>query len=63
MNILHVDSSILGQYSVSRVLSSDIVARQLALHPGTKVVYRDLATDAALSWTHRAIIGLSVRMI
>jgi len=48
MKLLHIDSSILGQYSVSRTLSAEIVARQLALHPGTEVIYRDLASDTAL---------------
>ncbi|HWK46185.1 MAG TPA: NAD(P)H-dependent oxidoreductase [Stellaceae bacterium] len=57
MTILHIDSSILGQYSVSRALSSEIVARQLVLNPGAKIVYRDLETDAALhlSGAHMAV--------
>jgi FMN-dependent NADH-azoreductase len=57
MTILHIDSSILGTYSVSRALSSEIVARQRALNPGAIVVYRDLATDAALhlSGAHLAV--------
>ena len=37
MMILHVDSSILGAYSVSRSPSAAIVARQQALHPSSKV--------------------------
>jgi FMN-dependent NADH-azoreductase len=48
MQLLHIDSSVLGANSASRALSADIVARQLALHPDTRVVHRDLATDAAL---------------
>lgn len=48
MTLLHLDSSILGQYSVSRILSSEIVAQQLALHPGVEVVYRDLSADPVL---------------
>jgi FMN-dependent NADH-azoreductase len=48
MTILHIDSSILGGYSVSRSLSAEIVARQQALHPGSRVIYRDLVVDAAL---------------
>jgi FMN-dependent NADH-azoreductase len=43
--ILHIDSSILDGYSVSRVLSADIVARLQALHPNTKVIYHDLASN------------------
>lgn len=48
MTILHIDSSILGGYSVSRSLSAAIVARQQELHPDAEVVYRDLVVDAAL---------------
>jgi FMN-dependent NADH-azoreductase len=57
MTILHIDSSILGPNSVSRALTSEIVARQLALNPGAKVIYRDLETDAALhlSGAHLAV--------
>jgi FMN-dependent NADH-azoreductase len=43
MKLLHVDSSILGQGSVSRILSAEIAATQKALHPGLEVSYRDLA--------------------
>jgi FMN-dependent NADH-azoreductase len=53
MTILHIDSSILGGYSVSRALSAEIVARQQALHPGAKVIYRDLVADAALHLSDR----------
>jgi FMN-dependent NADH-azoreductase len=45
MKLLHVDSSILGQGSVSRTLSAEIVAAQRASHSGIEVTYRDLATD------------------
>ena len=48
MKLLHIDSSVLGAGSASRELSADIVARQVKLHPGLEVIYRDLATDAAL---------------
>ena len=43
MTILHVDSSILGEQSVSRILSRSIVDRLRAADPGQQVVYRDLA--------------------
>lgn len=43
MKLLHVDSSILGQSSVSRILSAEIAATQKALHPGVEASYRDLA--------------------
>jgi len=48
MQLLHIDSSVLGTNSASRALSAEIVAKQIALHPGLNVVRRDLATDAAL---------------
>jgi FMN-dependent NADH-azoreductase len=48
MQLLHIDSSVLGPNSASRALSAEIVARQVALHPEMTVVYRDLAADAAL---------------
>jgi FMN-dependent NADH-azoreductase len=48
MKLLHIDSSVLGAGSASRALTADLVARQVKLHPGLEVLYRDLATDAAL---------------
>lgn len=43
MNILHIDSSVLGDHSVSRQLSAAIVARLQAAASNTSVQYRDLA--------------------
>ena len=43
MNLLHIDSSILGPNSVSRTLSAQIVAKLTAALPGMAVVHRDLA--------------------
>ena len=56
MQLLHIDSSVLGPNSASRALSAEIVARQTALRPGMNVVRRDLAADAAfhLSSAHLA---------
>lgn len=56
MKLLHIDSSILGPHSASRILSAQIVARQKALHPRLEVVYRDLAADGSvhLSGAHVA---------
>ena len=56
MKLLHIDSSILGAGSVSRTLSSAIVAAQVAQHPGLEVSYRDLAAQpvAHLSGAHLA---------
>lgn len=45
MTLLHVDSSILGPYSVSRQLSADIVAKLRQTKPGIEVRYRDLAAN------------------
>lgn len=45
MKLLHIDSSILGAYSVSRQLTKDTVAQWVATHPGTAVDYLDLAVD------------------
>lgn len=56
--ILHIDSSILGGYSVSRALSAGIVDKLLTLHPGARVIRRDLVVDAALhlSDAHLAVL-------
>ncbi len=43
MNLLHLDSSILGPNSVSRTLSADVVARLKAATPDLVETYRDLA--------------------
>jgi len=43
MTLLHIDSSILGENSVSRILSASIVEQEKKLHPGITVTYRDLA--------------------
>ena len=43
MILLHIDSSILGEYSISRQISAAIVARLGAANPSAKVIYRDLA--------------------
>jgi FMN-dependent NADH-azoreductase len=56
MKLLHIDSSILGAGSVSRTLSSAIVAAQQAQRPGLEVSYRDLAAQPVghLSGAHLA---------
>ncbi len=45
MKLLHIDSSILGEHSVSRQLTKDTVAQWVSNHPGTTVEYLDLAVD------------------
>jgi len=43
MKILHIDSSILGDQSISRKLSGAVVRQLLKIEPGSAVTYRDLA--------------------
>jgi FMN-dependent NADH-azoreductase len=45
MNLLHVDSSILGPASISRGLSATIVEAWKRKNPSSKIVYRDLVAD------------------
>lgn len=45
MKLLHVDSSVTGDQSVSRELTGAIVARWQARVPGLEVIRRDLAHD------------------
>jgi len=43
MNVLHLDSSLTGENSVSRLISREIVATWIAADPAVQVTYRDLA--------------------
>jgi FMN-dependent NADH-azoreductase len=45
MRLLHIDSSILGQGSVSRILSAEMVAALKAGRPDVEVTYRDLSAQ------------------
>jgi FMN-dependent NADH-azoreductase len=45
MKLLHLDSSILGENSVSRQLSAAAVARLRSADPSLDVTYRDLAAE------------------
>ncbi|MET0363276.1 MAG: NAD(P)H-dependent oxidoreductase [Sphingobium sp.] len=45
MKILHIDSSITGEHSVSRQLTASIVARLTAAEQAATVIRRDLAAD------------------
>ncbi|TAM94977.1 MAG: FMN-dependent NADH-azoreductase [Rhodanobacteraceae bacterium] len=51
MKLLHIDSSVLGDNSASRRLTSAIVARLRAEHPGVEVTRRDLATQTLPHFT------------
>jgi FMN-dependent NADH-azoreductase len=56
MKLLHLDSSILGEGSVSRILSRELVAAEQRLHPGLEIITRDLASEPLqhLSGAHLA---------
>ncbi|RYF74128.1 MAG: hypothetical protein EOO22_07640 [Comamonadaceae bacterium] len=43
--LLHIDSSVLGANSVSRLLTAEVVAEWRQRHPDTQVEYLDLAVD------------------
>ena len=45
MKLLHIDSSILGDNSVYRQLSREVVKAWQAAEPGVEVTYRDLANE------------------
>ncbi|WP_122466022.1 FMN-dependent NADH-azoreductase [Brevundimonas lutea] len=45
MKLLHLDSAITGEGSVSRKMTADIVARLRGLSPSLEVTYHDLASD------------------
>lgn len=55
MNILHIDSSITGEASVSRQISRTIVERLAAATPGAAVTYRDLAASPFDHFTLEAL--------
>jgi FMN-dependent NADH-azoreductase len=44
-HLLHIDSSVQGDRSISRALTARAAVRWHAAHPGSSVTYRDLATD------------------
>ena len=51
MKLLHIDSSALGGYSVSRQLTADIVAELKRSAPDANVHYHDLAAQPLPHWT------------
>ena len=51
MKILHIDSSVTGEKSVSRQLTRETIAKLRALHPKAEVVYRDLVDDQLRHYT------------
>lgn len=57
MQILHLDSSILGDASTSRLLSAAIVEELLQQHPDAQVVRRDLVADPVAHLTGAIAAG------
>lgn len=55
MKLLHIDSSVLGAYSVSRLLSAEVVAEWRTANSQTTVEYLDLAVDTPNHFTADAI--------
>ncbi len=60
MTILHIDSSINGENSVSRTVSESIVEQLKSAQWGEEVVYRDLASDPLSHLTLDAFADTSV---
>lgn len=59
MKLLHIDSSILGDNSVSRQISRNLVEQWLSSHPGTDVDYLNLALSSP---NHLAAESLGFRL-
>lgn len=60
MTTLHIDSSINGENSASRVISARIIEQLRALNWGEKLVYRDLAAEPLAHLTLDAFADTSV---
>ncbi|WP_460735403.1 FMN-dependent NADH-azoreductase [Lysobacter tyrosinilyticus] len=48
MKLLHIDSSILGEHSVSRQLTAKLIDAARASHDDAEIVYRDLAEQPVI---------------
>jgi len=57
MNLLHVDSSILGDASASRLLSAQIVERLRRERPSAEVTYLDLSANPLPHYSMSSITG------
>jgi len=57
MNVLHIDSGILGEHSVSRRLTAAIVAQVKADRPDAKVTYHDLVSEPVAHLTGAQIMA------
>ncbi len=60
MNILHIDSSISGENSVSRTISKSVVDQLKAALPGAEVIRRDLIAEPLPHLTFDAFADTSV---
>ncbi|MFD1612094.1 FMN-dependent NADH-azoreductase [Sphingomonas tabacisoli] len=60
MTILHIDSSVMGENSVTRIISQSAVDQLKATRPGGTVVRRDLATDPIPHFTPEAFADSTV---
>jgi FMN-dependent NADH-azoreductase len=60
MKLLHLDSSILGENSVSRAVSAAVVAQLKSAHPGVDETYRDLVADPLPHLTLEALADPAV---
>ena len=58
MKLLHLDSSIMGESSASRILSAAIVERIVETHDEVEVTYRDLASEPLSHLTFDAFMAL-----
>lgn len=58
MKVLHIDSSILGENSATRVLCRAIVSRLSAEHPDAQIKYVDLAVAALPHLSGRSLAQL-----
>ena len=61
MKLLHIDSSILGDNSVSRRVSAAIVGHIVEVTPGTQVTRRDLAAHPISHLSGAYLAGQNLR--
>lgn len=62
-HLLHIDSSVQGEQSVSRRLTARAAARWRATHPGGTVTYRDLAAEPVPHLDPRSSSALSAVLV
>jgi FMN-dependent NADH-azoreductase len=58
-HLLHIDSSIQGDRSISRRLTARAADRWRAVHPGAPVTYRDLGADPIPHFTTATVAALT----